>query len=256
MDMQTSTWMLALQLAVVLGLLFWMDRWLHRHLQIVMFLLTHDREVGLWLYAIVLLPGVILHELSHAVAARLLGVKIGKIHLFPKQSKGRIQLGFVPVEETDFVRASLIGGAPFLVGSVAIIALGHWVFGTPEVLGALRDNAWLESLRALRDAFRAPDAWLWAYLVFAISNTMLPSRSDMHAWPFLGFALVALIGFVILIGGSSLIVDGLGPVLTLAARWFILLGASTLLIDLPFFGLIAVGQTVLERFTGMRLEFE
>jgi hypothetical protein len=254
--MQTSTWMLALQLAVVLGLLFWMDRWLHRHLQILMFLLTNDREVGLWLYAIVLLPGVILHEVSHALAARLLGVKIGKIHLFPERSKGRIQLGFVPVEDTDFVRASLIGVAPFVVGSVTIVALGHWVFGTTEVLGALEQSAWMQSLRALIDAFQAPDAWLWAYLVFAVANTMLPSRSDMHAWPFLVFALVALVGLVMLIGGGSLIVKGLGPVLTLAAQWFVLLGASTLLIDFPFFGLIFLGQRGLWLLKGKQLEFE
>ncbi len=44
-----------------------------------MFLLTGDEELALWLYAIVLFPGVALHELSHALVARLLGVKIGHL---------------------------------------------------------------------------------------------------------------------------------------------------------------------------------
>jgi hypothetical protein len=254
--MQNSIWILALQLVVVLGLLFWADRWLHRHLQSVTVLLTNDNDLGLWLYSTVLLPGVILHELSHAAAARILGVKIGKIHLFPQRSKGHIQLGFVPVEETDFVRASLIGGAPFLAGSLAIVALGHWVFGTDDVLNAFAGYAWMQGLRELVDAFRAADAWLWAYLVFAIANTMLPSRSDMHAWPFLAFALVALGGLLILIGGGSLIVDGLGAVLTRAAQWFLLLGASAFLIDLPFFAFIYLIQKALERIKGVRLEYK
>ena len=245
-----------MQLAVVLGLLFWADRWLHRHLQSVTFLLTNDRELGLWLYAIVLLPGVLLHELSHAVAARLLGVRIGKIHILPQRSKQRIQLGFVPVEETDFVRASLIGAAPFIVGSLAIVALGHGVFSTPETVGALNRGAWVEGLRSLIGGFQAADAWLWAYLVFTVGNTMLPSRSDMHAWPFFGFAVAAMVGLLILIGAGSLIVDGLDSVLDLAARWFVLLGTSTLLIDFPFFGLIFLSQKALERIKGVRLEYE
>ncbi|HOG46800.1 MAG TPA: hypothetical protein PLB78_09165, partial [Anaerolineae bacterium] len=29
---------------------------------------------------------------------------------------------------------------------------------------------------------RAPDAWLWVYLIFAIANAMLPSASDRRPW--------------------------------------------------------------------------
>lgn len=250
-----SVWLMLVELCVVLGLLLWADRWLHRHLQGVMYLLSGDEEIALWLYAITLLPGVLLHEVSHAVTARLTGVKIGRLRVLPRKVGKRIQLGFVPVQRTDFVRASIIGAAPLAFGGVAVVALGYFVFGTPEVIAALADRDWPAALGGLSAALRAPDVWIWAYLVFAVGNTMLPSRSDVHAWPFFGFALTVLATIAGLIGGASVLLDGLGQFLTVAVRWVILLGASTLLVDLPFFLVILLLQKLLEHAKGVRLEY-
>ncbi len=247
--------LLGAELLVVLGLLLLADRWIHRHLQGVMFLLSNDEEIALWLYAIILLPGVLLHELSHALVAAIVGVKIGRINILPRRVGKRIQLGFVPVQETDFIRASLIGAAPLLFGGLAVIIVGYNVFGTPEVIAALTAQDWLAALTELSAAFHAPDAWIWAYLVFAIGNTMLPSRSDIHAWPFLGFAAAILATIVLLLGGGTLLLDGLGQFLTVGVRWIILLGGSTLLVDMPFFLAIFISQKLLEHTKGVRLEY-
>ena len=85
---------------------------------------------------------------------------------------------------------------------------------------------------------------------------MLPSRSDIHAWPFLGFVAVVLAFIVLLLGGGALLLNGLGQFLTVAVRWVILLGGSTLLIDLPFFAAIIIAQKLLERAKGVRLEYQ
>ncbi len=233
-------------LLIVLGLLLGADRWLHRHLQGVTILLTGNQDIALWLYAILLFPGVTLHELSHALSAALLGVKIGGISLLPQQKQGHIQLGFVPVEETDFLRASCIGAAPLLIGSAVIIAIGYSVFGTPAVLSSLATGNWWGALQGLRHALHAPDAWVWAYLIFAIGNTMLPSRSDTHAWPLLGAVLVFGGTIIVLAGAGALLLKTLSQLLTGAVHWVILLGVSTLLIDLPFFLLIIVAEKILE----------
>jgi hypothetical protein len=221
-----------------------------------MLLLTGDKEIALWLYAIVLLPGVILHELSHALVARIAGVKIGQINILPQRTGRRIQLGFVPVEDTDFLRASLIGAAPLIFGSVAVVAIGHLSFGTPEILEVLKAGDWLAALEELAQIVRAPDVWLWGYLVFAIGNTMLPSRSDIHAWPTLAFVAALVVALVIVLGGTTLLLNGLGRFVTLAAQWMILLGASTLLVDVPVFVAIFLLQKVLEHIKGVRLEYE
>ena len=255
MDVLTSVLLLLAQLFVVLGLLLWADRWLHRRLQGVMYLLSDDEEIAIWLYAIILLPGVMLHEVSHALAAAVVGVKIGRINILPRRVGKRIQLGFVPVQQTDFIRASFIGAAPLLCGGLAVVVLGYKVFGAPEVIAALAAQDWLTAVQGLAAAFQAPDAWIWAYFVFAIGNTMLPSRSDVHAWPFIGFVALVFTFLVLLFGGSALLLDGLGQFLTVAVRWLVLLGGCTLLIDLPFFALIFVAQKVLERIKGVRLEY-
>jgi hypothetical protein len=247
---------LLFQLLVVLGLLLGADRWLHRHLQGVMLLLTGDQELALWLYAIVLLPGVFLHEMSHALTARLVGVKIGRISLLPTRADRRIQLGFVPIQETDFLRASLIGGAPFVFGSIAVVAIGYLIFGTPEILAALSQGDWRSGVAGFLHVLRAPDAWLWAYLVFTIGNTMLPSRSDVHAWPLLGLVITLAFGLLAMAGGMPLMLDGVGRFLAVAVRWVVLLGASTLLINVPFFAGIFLLQTILERLKGVRLEYQ
>ncbi len=253
--MDSTLWMVIAFFAV-LALLLWADRWLHRHLQGVMLLITKDREVALWLYAIVLLPGVALHELSHALVAAILGVRIGRINILPRKVGKRIQLGFVPVEETDFVRASLIGAAPLVFGGLTVVLLGSVVFGTPAVVAALSAGEWLAALEGLAAAFHAPDAWLWAYIVFAVSNTMLPSRSDVHAWPVLAGVLLLIVAGVLLAGGGAILLNGFGHLLTMAARWMVLLGGSTLLIDIPFFLIIYLAQKLLEHLRGVQLEYQ
>ena len=246
---------LLVQLLVVLLLLLGADRWLHRHLQGVILLLTGDEEIALWLYAMVLLPGVILHELSHAIVAKILGVKIGRINILPKRRGKRIQLGFVPIQETDFIRASLIGAAPLIAGSIAVVIIGYRVFGTPELLAALAEGQWWIGFQSLAQASKAPDLWIWSYLVFAISNTMLPSRSDVHAWPLLAFVTAVVAGAIALMGGTQLLLNGVDKFLTVALRWLVLLGASTLLVDIPVFGVIFMLQILIERIKGVRLEY-
>jgi len=244
-----------IELLVVGGLLLLADQWLHRHLQGVMLLLTNDEELALWLYAILLFPGVALHELSHAVVARILGVEIGRINVLPHRVGKRIQLGFVPVRETDFVRASLIGAAPLVFGGLTVIAIGHFVFGTPDMIAALSASNWPAALRALTAALHAPDAWIWAYLIFAIGNTMLPSRSDVHAWPFLLSSLFVLAMVVAFIGGGMMLLNGFSRALTISVRWLVLLGGSTLLIDLPFFALIFLVEKLLAWLKGVQVEY-
>lgn len=250
-----ATALLLGELLAVLALLLLADRWLHRHLQGVMFLLTNDAEIALWLYALTLFPGVLLHELSHALVARMLGVRIGRLSILPRRVGKRIQLGVVPVEETDIFRASLIGAAPLVAGTAVIFAIGHWVFGTPTVVAALSTGDWLAALRGLQQALRTPDVWIWAFLVFTISNTMLPSRADVHAWPFLGVIILCLGIILTFAGAGTALLNGLTRLLTLGVRWVVLLGVSTLLVDGPFFLALLLVEQLLERLTGKRIVY-
>ena len=248
-------WAVFFWLAAALVLLLLIERWIHRHLQGVMLLLTGDPEIAVMLYALPLLPGIIIHEFSHAFSAILLGVRVGHISIRPKRAGQRVQLGFVPVEETDALRASLIGLAPLLTGSAVILLIGYCVFGLGTVGEPLiggSSNLFADLLRVLR----ASDAWLWAYLIFAVSNTMLPSRADRQAWqPVILFLL--LVGAMIWITGlGPAIVSRLADPLATALRWLAMMCALTLLVDLPFALLIAFGEKLLERTKGWQVDYQ
>ncbi|MDY6878249.1 MAG: M50 family metallopeptidase [Chloroflexota bacterium] len=244
-----------LWLAVTLAPLLLVERWIHRHLQGVMLLFTGDIEIAVVLYALPLLPGILLHELSHALAAILMGVRVGRISIRPKRTGQRIQLGFVPIEKTDVVRASLIGLAPLLVGSGVILLIGYWVFDIGTVGVALVTGDQTDMIAGLLRALKAPDAWIWAYVIFAVSNTMLPSRADRQAWtPLILFLL--LIGAVVWAAGlGPAVIESLSELLTKALHWLATMCALTIAIDLPFALLIALMEKVLEQAKSVQVEY-
>lgn len=253
--MAETVFITLIQLAGVILLLLVADRWLHKHLQGVMFLITGDSELALAFYAILLFPGVALHELSHALVAVLLGVDIGKISLLPKSDGKTIRFGYVSVAGTGVVRDSLIGIAPLVIGGFTVAVIGHQVFGTPAMLEVLAAGEILSALAIFRNAFKATNGWIWGYLLFCISNTMLPSRSDTRAWPQVVLMVSAIAILIALLGGSGLVINGLGSLLSVALNWIILLGISTLIIDIPVFILLLLLEKLLERLKHVRLEY-
>lgn len=249
-------WAPFLWLAATLGLLLLIERWIHRHLQGVMLLLTGDPEMALVLYALPLLPGIILHEASHALVAVLLGARIGRISIRPKLAGQRVQLGFVPVEKTDAVRASLIGLAPLLVGSGVILLIGYTVFGVGTVGAALVAGDWIKAVEGLVGTLEAPDAGIWAYVIFAVGNTMLPSRADRQAWlPVILFLLLTLV-LIWIAGFGPTVVANLSEPLVVALYWLATMCTLTLIIDLPFALAITLTERLLERIKGFRVEYQ
>lgn len=246
MDIYALLWF-----AAALVALLRLERWIHQHLQGVALLTVGDREVAVWLYALPLLPGVILHEMSHALAARLVGVRVGRVSVLPVRQGDRIQLGFVPVERTGPVRTTLIGLAPLLVGCLVLILIGHLGLGLGPVGMALAGADWAKAWAYLKSVIRAPDAALWIYLAFAVSNTMLPSRSDMRAWPVLALFFAVVVGLVLLLDlGPALAVP-----LSATLRWLAAACTLTVLIDIPFFLLIFLLEWALSRLKGVRVEY-
>ncbi len=248
-------WTPLIWLAVALVLLLLVERWIHRHLQGAMLLLTGEPQEAVLLYALPLLPGIVLHEVSHALAAVLLRVRVGRMSIRPKLAGERVQLGFVPVEKTDVLRASLIGLAPLLAGSAVILLIGYHVFDVGGMGAALASGNWDSLTGGLRRALGAPDAWLWAYVVFAVSNTMLPSESDRQSWtPVLLFLLLAG-GLLGVAGWWPAIVQGLAAPLVVALRWLATMCALTIVADLPFMLAIALGERLLERVKGLQVNY-
>ena len=196
-----------------------LQRTLHRTLQAVFLLITRRAEVALAIFSLLFFPGVLLHEISHFLMAKVLWVRTGKFSLIPRRTEdGRLLMGFVETAPADILRDALIGAAPLLVGSafVAFAGLFHLrVVTLWEALSALNVEA---ALAALGAVYNRPDFWLWFYLIVAVSSTMLPSHADRRAWLPVLLVILLLVGLAALVGAGPWMVANLAPLFNNALR--------------------------------------
>ncbi len=195
-------------------LLLWL---LSRQLTTVIFatvvLITRSRTLGVTIITAVLYPGTVLHELSHLLSATFLGVKTGKMELTPDipwkallEHKGvSIKTGSVDIEHTDIIRRTIVGIAPLLVGVAAITGIALYLW--PVLLAT--QTAWNNHQSVLSLGYFV---LLLTYFVWAIGNTMFPSRADLSGSWQLGVIGLLLVATIL---GAGLGMSGTLPSLTL-----------------------------------------
>ncbi|MCL4560652.1 MAG: hypothetical protein M1281_08565 [Chloroflexi bacterium] len=223
---------------------------LHIEIQRLLLLITRRPGITLLIFSLIFLPGVALHEISHFAAARLLGVRTGRLSLVPKLlPKGRLRMGFVETAPTDFLREALIGFAPLLVGGALIAFVGLNKLAIEPVWTALKAGDWTAVGDGISRLPAKADFWLWFYLLFAVSSTMFPSASDRRGWLPLGFSIILLLGLALLAGAGPWLLANFAPELnralyTAAAIFAISLGVHLILI-LPIGGMrLMIGRLV------------
>lgn len=237
-------WFVALLVPLV-----WLKREINGRLLHVGWLLFHHEQAAVLLYFLIMLPGVVIHEVSHLVVATVLGVRAGGLSLRPQVRRDGLQLGSVQVARTDVVRESLIGLAPLIGGSLAVLliaGLGFEIHLTSQSDIASRLADVVDNAGSL---LYQPNAVLWLYLIFTISNAMLPSPSDRQPWVSLLIFVGAVAAVVFFFNGGPPhipddVVAGFARAIDLLALAF----AFTLLVDVVFIagiylieqGLIAV----------------
>lgn len=240
-------WLLATLAALVL-----LQRALHREIQAVFLILTRHAAITQIIFSLLFLPGVFLHEFSHFLTAKILGVRTGRFSLIPQaQPNGRLRLGYVETASGGILRDALIGVAPLVTGSlfVAYVAIARmqllplWDF--------VRLGDWSQFWAALTTVPARPDFWLWFYLTFTVSSTMMPSASDRRAWLPAGLLVAALAGLAILAGAGVWMLEHVAPpvneFLQALALIFGLSGAIHALLLPPFFAL----HKLLAKLTGV-----
>lgn len=199
--------------AIAIPALLLMQRWIRTHLHGISLLLTGSAERAVVIYALILLPGVLLHELSHWLTANLLGVRTGTISIIPRrQPDGTIQLGYVEYykgKNLGPVRESLIGGAPLIIGTAVILLISFIVFSVPDLVTAVQSGDIDILTLGLSDLFQTRFILIWVYLIFAISNGMLPSASDRRAWPAFILGLIILALVLYFLGLSDMVINEL-----------------------------------------------
>ncbi len=241
-----------LWLLAALALLVLMQRTLHREIQAIFLILTRREGITQVVFALIFFPGVFLHELSHFLMAKTLGVHTGKFSLVPQaQPNGKLRLGYVETISGGFVRDALIGAAPLVTGSLFVAFTAIYRFHLLPLWDLLQLAEWGGFWAGLKAVPIAADFWLWFYLTFTVSSTMMPSASDRHAWLPFGLVGVTLIGIAILAGAGPWMLENLsGPFnsfLRALALIFGLSGIIHILLIIPFLLI----HLILSRLTGM-----
>ena len=141
-----------------------------------------SRSVAVWFYAVLSLPGVLSHEISHFLYAAFLGLRTGSIELLPHMDEqGGVELGSVQVERKDPLRLSLVGLAPLISGMILV--------------------AWLSSFISF--TFPIHLTWLHifaTYMITVIALHMTPSKKDMASWPIVAILFFLFMSSFIFLG--------------------------------------------------------
>lgn len=147
-------------------------------------------------YRLFVAPGVILHELSHALGCLVTGAKITHISFFDRKG-GSVehQKPFIPL-----VGQVIISLAP-LVGGVAIIFLVSKYIGVKEVSLAGMNLSYLSVKETVFNVLRGVSLssrldWLIIYLALSMAVTMNPSFQDLKNVAGT-FALTVVVGLAI-----------------------------------------------------------
>jgi len=185
-------------------------------------------EPGIAIYSFFVLPGTIIHELSHWIVAELLLVRTGPITIFPQEKR----LGSVATVKSDPFRGFLIGLAPFITGLIILMILGQLLS-----LGWGSYNWWQLALII--------------YGIMVMGNSMMISESDRRTWPFIIF-FILLIFILISKYYSPLIIDHRSLIMTIFSPLNQILGVTAGL-NLVMIGGLFATRRFIEKLTKRRI---
>lgn len=139
-------------------ILYVVSRYMLTELFHFLHLFIRRRDLIFSTIAVIFLPGTILHELSHYLAATILFLQVGEIHIMPSWKENHLQLGRVTYRKADVVRSIIVGVAPFF-GALFFF----WFVGAFHLFPSVHIAITL----------------FFGYLLFSISANMFSSKQDL-----------------------------------------------------------------------------
>lgn len=216
--------------------------------------MTKQYQTTTIIYYAFFLPGIILHEFVYWMVAGFLNVRADRVLAWPeKQEIGQLKLNFIRLaKNVSPIKLAVISTAPLIVGLALVWLIANNVFHIEGFLKIMGSGELTDVSVAVRQLTATPDFWIWFYLTFTISNTMMP-HTIQHLrgwWVIIGAIAVAAVVLIFLGAGNQVLVNNLGgPVNNslniLSGTLLVIMGT-----DLFMVGVLGTIEAIIERITG------
>jgi hypothetical protein len=136
---------------------------------------------------------------------------------------------------------------------IVVTALGLKPLGILPLTSLLFEGNWAAFWSQAGLIPGRPDFWLWFYLAFVVSSTMLPSASDRRAWWSMGLVLLLVIFLALIPGVSDWMVANLAGRINSGLRAVSMVFAASSLIHIVLAIPAFFIKLMLARITGLRV---
>jgi hypothetical protein len=183
---------------IELLILFLLSNRLSNALYQLFWVIFKNKYISSGILTFIFLPGTVVHEFAHLLTAEILRVPTGEISFSPKiedmgDGKQEIGMGSVEIASTDPIRKFIIGFAPTISGlAVLLLLIWLWQHFYPQLL-----LTWQKVGLTV----------LIGYFLFAVSNNMFSSSSDMKGAWFIPLIII-IIGIALYIAGIRINLTG------------------------------------------------
>jgi len=171
----STAYLLPIGLVIQIILLFMLSRTTINELFYCLRIVFRREHLIYAIVSTIFLPGTIIHEMGHFVAATALMLKVHDVRIFPQWEKNQIKLGSVIYEKKDIFRGILVGIAPLFFGLCFF-----WFLGRFKLFP--NSNLWLNIF--------------FGYIVLTVSSTMFSSKQDLVDLVFIIPLAIIILGLI------------------------------------------------------------
>jgi hypothetical protein len=251
-----------LPLGILVGLFYvfrWLERLMHEHIFKVGWLVTKNYRTTTILYYIFFLPGVVLNQVVLWLAAGILNVRADRAIQWPAQQEvAELHLDFVKLtKKVSELKLAVIHTAPLVVGVLCVLFISNNLLRFGQVVPYLNQLTWDNAAQVLNFLTNAPDFWLWTYVMFTISNVMMPDFRNLRGWWRVAWVAVGVLGVAILLGfGNTFIVTMLNGPITVGINALSTMFVIIILADVIVLAVFGSIEAIIERITGDSATFK
>lgn len=189
------------------------------------------RLTNIEVLSFILLPGTIIHELSHMIISELLFVRTFRFSFKPTIVDNKVRIGSLEITQTDPFRKTMIGLAPIFVG-ISVLTAGYFfylkkIFPHPEQILSF-------------SLIQIVLLMLVLYGFFIISLTMFSSKKDLES-SIIPFLIITFFGLIFYFLGFTINIKA--ETQQSIINFIVLLNKTlltTLIINLFFLGILSL----------------